>query len=161
MAKDNLAKQNADINRRMMLWSCDNENNLSSNYSNFLTTLAGFFIVLSPLVINDEIVKNGVWLKIFLSISIVSIFLSLIFGGIYIFLKKNFFSKWIKNYSEIFNKWNNCSTKDDEDKILACEECIYKKNKTESPQWPLITQTILLLFGMFIIITIIIKILIF
>jgi hypothetical protein len=152
---ENILKENTGISRKMILWACDNGNNVSATYSNFLTTLAGFFLTLSPLVLKKEIINNSIALKIFLALAIFLIFLSLIFGGIYIFLKKKFFSKWVDNYSEIFKNWNTCKEEDVE-KAIACEECIYLKNKTESSQWPLYAQTILLLLGISILISIVI-----
>jgi len=52
MDKDNYVKENAEINRKMILWSCDQENGISATYSNFMTTLAGLFLTLSPLILD-------------------------------------------------------------------------------------------------------------
>jgi len=157
MTNKELARENAEINRKLVLWACDHENNVSSMYSNFLTTLAGLFVTLSPLVLNEKILKTGLWLKISLSCSILFIFLSLIFGGIYIFLKRKFFSKWADNYSDFFVKWNECGNEDGDIKaVLSCESFIYSKNETESPQWPLIVQSALLSIGVLIILVVVI-----
>ncbi|MDP2812612.1 MAG: hypothetical protein Q8O32_02895, partial [bacterium] len=128
--------------------SCDNENNVSANYSNFLTTLSGFLLGLSPLIVNPQFIQGNIWFKIFLLISILSIFLSFIFGGVHIFLKKRFFSKWTNGYSKIFENWNNCENECDIDKAKSCESCIFENNSTASPQWTLVVQSILLLFGL-------------
>lgn len=147
--EDKIINENAEINRKLVLWSCDHENNVSANYSNFLTTLAGFFIVLYPSIVNYNPTLNGLWIKIILSFSILFIFLSLIFGIIDTFVRKNFYSKWMNNYSEILNKWNICKDENDKKIAIACEDCIYSKNKTKLRQWPLIVQSILLFAGIF------------
>ncbi|NCT54845.1 hypothetical protein GW758_02735 [Candidatus Falkowbacteria bacterium] len=149
MDKDNYVKENAEINRKMILWSCDQENGISATYSNFMTTLAGLFLTLSPLIL-DKLSYNFLIIKIFFSVAFFFIFLSLVFGGIYIFLKRNFFSKWTDNYSTIFSKWNNCKNKEDEKQASSCEECIYSSNKATSPQWPMIIQTLCLFIGILI-----------
>lgn len=156
MEKDSLSKQNRDINRNMMLWACDHSNNSSSTYSSFLTTLAGIFLGLSPLLIDEKIIKNNALIKIFVSVSIISIFISLIFGGIYIYCKRKFFSKWTDNYAKIFVKWNECKTAEDERDAMSCENCIFSTNKTGSPQWPLMAQAIFLFSGMLVSVLIII-----
>lgn len=146
MCENQLAKENTEIYRKLILWSCDNENNVSSTYSNFLTTLAGFFLAFSTFVIGN-ISFLGKSIKILFIVGITLIFLSLILGGIYIILKRKFFSDWTNNYSDLFMKWNTCETEDDKRKIEHCEECIYKKTKTMSSQWPLIIQTVALFLG--------------
>lgn len=156
--KENLVKENKGINRKLVLWACDNENNISANYSNFLTTIAAIFLGLSPLALNKITTDEIIWIKICLSLSIIFILLSLLFGGVYIFLKRLFFSRWVNNYSEIFNKWNECSKNNDNDieKAFECEKCIYSSSKTVSPQWPLIVQSVFLLLGVSIIVFIVI-----
>lgn len=144
--KDDFIKENIRINRKMVLWSCDHKNNISLTYSNFMTTLAGLFLTLSPLIL-AEITKNGLFVKVLFAVGFFLIFLSLIFGGVYILLKRNFFSKWMDIYSSIFSKWNNCKKEEDEKDVLSFEECMHSLNRTSSPQWPVLMQTVLLFLG--------------
>jgi len=147
-------KENINHYRKQVLWACDNENNVSINYSNFLTTLAGIFLTVSPLIISygntsNASAQNSPFLKLFFSISIVFIFLSLVFGGIYNFLKKKFFIKWTWLYSELFSQWNNIEKEEDKKLVKNFEETIFLQNKTQSSQWPIVVQSGLLLMGIF------------
>jgi hypothetical protein len=147
MELQKLVDENVDVYRKLILWSCDNGNKVSDAYSNFLTTLAGFFIVFYPNIVNYNPGSNTVLLKIILGTSISLIFLSLIFGAITMLLKRRFYLKWLASYSEIFTKWNSCSNDIDKKRAIECEECVYSKNRKESPMWSLVTQTLLLFLG--------------
>lgn len=160
----NLFDKGADISRERMNWACDNANRTIANTSNFLTTLAGVSLGLSPLIF-PLLNKASNCLKIIFVIALALIFFSLLFGAIYILFEKSFFDQWQKNYAEILGKWDTILN-DKGDALQKCNQAqsfeygILTACDMNSREWPLIMQEILLFLG-FLLLLIIISIGIF
>lgn len=141
--------KNSELYQKLILWSCDKEDNVSSNYSIFLTTLAGFTLALSPYLFDFLKNSSNIFLKILFSLSLFIVFLSLISGMIYNMLKKKFYTNWSLRYYNLFKRWNDVKDEKDIEIVLEIEKEILKNNSTKCYQWPVILQTILLFLGIF------------
>jgi len=139
------AQENVNISRDQMKWACDQTNEKTAEYSRFLTGVASVVFGLSPLI---RIYEASNWIKFIFILSLVSVVISLIFGAIHMLLEKRHFSKWTDHYYKIFNEWRKVTTEEiSADLAIRFEEGIYKGNRTETPIWPLIFQSVLLFLG--------------
>lgn len=139
------AQENVSISRDQMRWACDQANKKTAEYSKFLTGVAGVVFGLSPLI---RIYEAPNQMKFVFIISLVLVIISLIFGAVHMLLEKNHFEKWTDHYYKIFNEWRKVTAEEiSADLAIGFEEGVYKGNKTDTPIWPLITQSILLFFG--------------
>lgn len=139
------AQENVSISRDQMKWACDQANEKTADYSKFLTGIAGIVFGLSPLI---RIYEASDWMKFVFIISLALVVTSLIFGAVHMLLEKNHFEKWTDHYYKIFSEWRKVTAEEvSADSAVGFEEGVYKGNNTDTPIWPLITQSILLFFG--------------
>lgn len=138
-------QENVNISRDQMRWACDCANEKTAEYSKFLTGVASIIFGLSPLI---KIYEASNWMKFVFIISLVFVVISLIFGAIHMLLEKSHFDKWTDHYYKIFNEWRKVTSEEiSADLAIGFEEGVFKGNKTETPIWPLISQSILLFLG--------------
>lgn len=139
------AQENVNISRDQMKWACDQANEKTAEYSRFLTGVASVVFGLSPLI---KIYEASNWIKSIFIFSLVFVVISLVFGAVHMLLEKRHFDKWTEYYYKIFDEWRQVTMgKISADLAISFEEGIYKGNKTETPIWPLIFQSILLFLG--------------
>ena len=144
-----LVNKNIDIMRDLIMWACDNGNKTSVTYSNFLTTIAGVALGLSPLIFSDkDVLTISIWIKIVFIVSLVLILLSLFFGAVNTLLEKKFYEKWSDNYTKIFNKWNSVSVGEITIEEAQCfQDCISSSYQNKPKIWPIILQSLFLFIG--------------
>ncbi|MFA6486047.1 MAG: hypothetical protein WCT40_01610 [Candidatus Magasanikbacteria bacterium] len=139
------AQENVNISREQMRWACDQANEKTAEYSRFLTGVASVVFGLSPLIRIYEVSNQ---MKFIFIISLILVIISLIFGAVHMLLEKNHFEKWTDHYYKIFNEWRKVTVEEiSPDSAIGFEEGVFKGNKTDTPIWPLITQSILLFLG--------------
>lgn len=166
MRKENntnkLVNKNRDILRKQIIKTCDNLNKSSNNYSNFLITLAGIYLGLSPLVVGllTDFKDISLFLKILMILSLECVLVSLVFGAINFFLEKSFYRKWMNIYGLIFKKWEDVKIgKISIEEVRQYERAVYETNSFKSPIWSVFAQGFLIFSG-FAILVIILSIII-
>ena len=144
-----LVNKNIDVMRDLIMWACDNENKTSVTYSNFLTTIAGIALGLSPLIFSGkDVLMISIWTKIVFIVSLVLILLSLFFGAVNTLLEKKFYDRWSDNYSKIFDKWNSVSVGEITiEEAQYFQNCISSSYQNKPKIWPIILQSLFLFIG--------------
>jgi hypothetical protein len=143
--EDALIQKNVDICRERVKWSCDKANERTSDYSKFLAGLASIIFGLSPLI---KINRAALSVKFVFTTSLFLLIICLILGAVHIWLERHHFDVWADKYKKIFDKWNATSVGEiSVEAAINFENGVYVGSKIESPIWPLICQSILLLLG--------------